>query len=290
MNAETKEAIAGLLKENTGEHFLDSGGAYGRHWQRNQERDFDQEPECVVKFSSYNGKLDLELTHNVYHWLSQRCMIHEELNELFDGPFREEVDSDDEKGWLELMEEFPEWLAGRTTSDGDEFGEPAGIYGENEPFTVNTYNHQSLLSQTLQYTYFTNGAGEFVILQVHGGCDVRGGYTRPRVFSVGHLSELDITDDQRGGVYCTGEDHLPGGDEGADHGEHNWSTDDGHHMYYQGSCGLGAGMQLEEYEVVDLDEVEDDQEAPKWEEGKLFIKDGDGYCPHCGAKLAGGFY
>ena len=32
----TKEIIYGMLIENTGTHFLDSGGAYGRAWERNQ--------------------------------------------------------------------------------------------------------------------------------------------------------------------------------------------------------------------------------------------------------------
>ena len=34
MNA--KELIYKMLTENTGVHMLDSGGAYGRNWERNQ--------------------------------------------------------------------------------------------------------------------------------------------------------------------------------------------------------------------------------------------------------------
>ena len=29
-----------MLTENTGKHMLDSGGAYGRHWERNQKKSF----------------------------------------------------------------------------------------------------------------------------------------------------------------------------------------------------------------------------------------------------------
>lgn len=150
---------------------------------------------------------------------------------------------------------------------------------------------------------FSGPAGEFIALQIHGGCDVRGGYTR--IFSFGNLSELDIIDNASGVIYCTGEDHLPGalrlkevqekqtiipGIEVEEidfdgHNDHNWSTDDTCHWYYQGSCGLGAGEQLEKYDAVDLDEVDTPRKP-----GKLFVKDGEGYCPHCGAKLAESSY
>ena len=33
----TKEVIYQMLIESTGQHMLDSGGAYGRHWERNQK-------------------------------------------------------------------------------------------------------------------------------------------------------------------------------------------------------------------------------------------------------------
>lgn len=35
----------------------DSGGAYGRNWERNQNRDFMQKPEATVEFSVYNDQL-----------------------------------------------------------------------------------------------------------------------------------------------------------------------------------------------------------------------------------------
>lgn len=332
----TKEVLQGMFVENTGRHFMDSGDAYGRHWQRNQGVDFESTPAATLRFKAYNGRLYISFTLDAYHWLSERLSYSEELDKLFHGRFRKEVDAKDDKSWLELMEEFPEWLSklandgipdegldedAEVDSDSDEdddsdedadfelrFGEFGGIYGDGNPITVNTYNGEDALSQTLQYTLFSGYAGDFVALQVHGGADVRGGYTKPRVFEFGHMSELDILDNARGGIYCTGEDYLPGvlslkeaqekqllipGVEVTkidfDSSNHNWSTDDaGYSWYYQGSCGWGAGIQLEKYEVVDLDD-EEEAETP-WEPGKLFIKDGSGFCPHCGAKLAASGY
>src|SRR3990167_10080912 len=68
--------------------------------------------------------------------------------------------------------------------------------------TVNTYNYESLLSQTLQYTYYRRADGDYgALVQVHGGCDVRGGYTRPRAFRVWEDSAL--WQDTRVTVYCS---------------------------------------------------------------------------------------
>ena len=42
----TKQIIYEMLTENTGTHFLDSGGEDGRNWQRNQKKtleDFENE-------------------------------------------------------------------------------------------------------------------------------------------------------------------------------------------------------------------------------------------------------
>jgi hypothetical protein len=38
MDKTTEQAIYEMLTESTGTHFLDSGGATGRHWQQNQKR------------------------------------------------------------------------------------------------------------------------------------------------------------------------------------------------------------------------------------------------------------
>ena len=48
MNNIIEDMIHEKLTENTGKHFLDSGGTNNRNWQRNQEKtlqDFINEPE-----------------------------------------------------------------------------------------------------------------------------------------------------------------------------------------------------------------------------------------------------
>jgi len=281
----TEQALAEMLTENTGTHFLDSGGAYGRHWQRNRGRKFSD--ELTSTLTARYGYL--EVTHNVYHWLAERLDLDEEATELFER-FSERSD----ESYLYDMQEFPAYHAkhfpswaepcehcedGVVSEDGepvycehcegsgvipDEVREAAGIYGEGEPIVVNTYNGEDLLSQTLQYVYYTIDREEYVALSIHGGCDVRGGYTRPKVFTVGE--ELAIFDNARASIYC-------------DRCEQHWSTDDGCHWYHNGCCGAGCGKQLDEYEMVSLDD------GGKWEEGKLCHKGDCVFCPDCGRKL-----
>jgi hypothetical protein len=326
---DTKALIASMLTENVGRALCDSGGTpqykdgkyagsscgYGRNFERNQGRKFEDEPSSVVRFRVLGGHLSIELEHNVYHWLAERCEVDAKLDKIFHGPYHKEVDKDNDRHWIELMEEFPAWVSTRVVPGtystakkqrkGTEYAEAGGIYGEDGPLLVNTYNEDNLLSQTLQFVYFTWNRDEYVVLQVHGGCDVRGGYTAPHVFSCGSRCETDILEYAQGSVYCTGQDHLPEAlaikeQQEAQLGlpgvqpptidfencDASWYTDDGCHLYDHGACGADC-TNLEDLPVVDLDaEPEEGEPAPGWKPGVLCVKDGKGYCPSCGARLA----
>lgn len=210
-NSETKRVLASMLKENTGMSILDSGSVYGRNWQQNQTRDFDSEPASI--FRAHYG---LMFTHNVYHWLLERVTYDKTMDNLF-SEFCEETDSD---AWGSELTDFADWLKGRGVKVG-------GIYGEDDPFVVNTYNGEDMLSQILLYLYFeVTDAGEsgieetaYLLLQIHGGCDARGGYTSPRAFQItGDGDGTDIFDNARGTVYC-------------DHCHTWWNTEDGGYSF-----------------------------------------------------------
>jgi hypothetical protein len=317
-----------MLRENCGKHFLDSGGDSDRHWQRNQKRDIESEPESVVSFK-YGG---INVAHHVFHWLRERLDFDEEATEAFDGPFRETADPDDDKDWGELREDFPAWFArwrsckdtsescptcdgrkaecevcgGTGTAPGDDSLYTAtGIYGEGEPITVNSYNEENLLDQVILFTYFElrdgvgrgGNLGSYVVLQIHGGCDVRGGYSRPYVFTLDDSDELAIFDYRRATVFCTGEGpHAPNPNRlelstgaASESREHYWTTDDAYHFYREGSSGRGAGARLETYErmtLVDDDEEPGEGSSRKWVAGSLCITEaGEGFCPLCGGVL-----
>ena len=192
--SKTEEVIYGMLTENTGTHFLDSGGSYGRAWQRNALKtieDFKNEPEAWLD-PEYG-----DVSKSLFHHLTNYLTPDEGLTAAF-SKFAEDYP---EEGWLEVIEL---WL--------NKLGVPeeGELYSEAR-WSFNTYNFGYwLCSQTVQGSFFGLGGKDYLIMQVHGGCDVRGGYTAPQVFE---LSPWDgrinfIFDGERASFICQGDDCM----------------------------------------------------------------------------------
>ena len=168
----TKDLIFSMLTENTGVHMCDSGGDKGRMWQRNANKflaDFEAEPQELYQYDpKYN---EIYRTVSVFHYLTHNL----------------EVDS--------LAFEFNE----RNTKPKDwdaEYNGDASIYGVGwsawdyltEFYEVevsrswNTYNGESDLSQILQGANLTINNEHYILIQIHGGADARGGYTDAKLF------------------------------------------------------------------------------------------------------------
>lgn len=196
----TEQVIFEMLTENTGQHLLDSGGAYSRNWQRNQAKSLeDFQNESLTHFDAKY----CEATISLFHHLKNRLTYSEEWTEQFNAYAATREDA----SWLEIMESFPEEM-------GLEMG-----------FTENSYNRESLLSQVVQYTTFSDGARTLVMLQVHGGADVRGGYTAPRVFEMDYEYDLAYED---GAIYCTGDAVDSDGPHRFDWNSGEWLHDGGY--------------------------------------------------------------
>jgi len=217
---ETGQVISRMLKENTGKHLLDSGSFYGRHWERNQEiDDFEETEEYEVEADEYG----IMVTTNVYHFLKGHLEYTEKAHELT-LKFKEFAEKEENKDapYLALMEEW---------ANGD---------------AVNTYNHETHLSQVLQFVPFgvepTTGErsgeiyGNFVILQIHNGCDVRGGYTDPVVF------ETDV------GMFLSNMSDLSAYCEKC--GNSWWSDDAGYSFYPDSMDGKELETEVEDEKVI----------------------------------------
>tara|TARA_R100000700_G_scaffold15256_1_gene21208 strand:- start:2236 stop:2934 length:699 start_codon:yes stop_codon:yes gene_type:complete len=173
-----KQLIYDKLTENTGKHFLDSGGSNNRHWQRNQSKtlqDFlnDDEQSFEICFNDKNEADEILRTVSVFHFLAGNgsnleldyvSLEFNKLNQNFDEladcePYGVGVDA-----WDYLY----------------------NLIDDTSVRTWNTYNGESDLSQTLQganIRLFIDGQYEdYVLIQIHGGCDVRGGYTDAMLF------------------------------------------------------------------------------------------------------------
>lgn len=226
---ETAKVLQSMLRENTGIAMRDSGGSYGRHWQRNQDRSFENEPESVVEFNTWgDNTLEALVSHNVYHWLLGKVIYNPELDAIMQEVLEE---PDASNRWY--SEDIELW-AKRVS---DKLDVPV-----KEVYSENSYNGESLLSQVIQYSVFEVDDQLVVALQIHGGADVRGGYTAPRIFNIGY--EYDLAMDSDGTLYCNNPDCRA-----------NWFTDDGYHWYYDGSSAESE-YQLDNLIPVKLEDID----------------------------------
>lgn len=162
----TQAVLVEMLTQNTGCNILDSGGAYGRSWERNRHiTDFRNLPRSTIHIEQ-NGSMEVSL--NVFHFLDD-CLERDTRSKSLENWFNQFANKNPDMYWPECVEEF--------------FEQKLKKRGWEKSYGENTYNRESNLSQVLQYQVFVDENNyEFVWLQIHGGCDVRGGYTSPRVF------------------------------------------------------------------------------------------------------------
>jgi hypothetical protein len=178
-NRSIANRVHAMLVENTGRALCDSGDAYGRAWQRNQGQavaDFQKRPQVT-----WDGE---DWTVDIFHFLTNRLY----LDDVCDSYNRRFVPAKDWDGeYYGVSHAANEWLGVRGFRVHSEWKSP-----------FNSYNWSSKLSQDIQGTFLELNGTEYVLIQVHGGCDIRGGYTDARLFTC-DPSEL-YTDDVWGTV------------------------------------------------------------------------------------------
>ncbi len=251
----TDRRIIDRLKENTGTHMLDSGGAYGRNWERNQGKDFVNEPYATVTFGG-----GVEYYRSLFHFLSENVEYDYRLQSAFTR-FAHSKEMADEC-WVVCMEEFAKRRGGNE--------------GRETLFTNNSYNGESNLSQVIQYTaWYDNDGSCYGLVQIHGGCDVRGGYSTPLAVRLDGLFELA----------CSADGYIRCAKCGA-----SWHTDDDYNWYgeeYNANlCDNPEQLKLFEVErntlyTADLKTFKEVKE-PTDEPGTLYVdSEGHGHCPYC---------
>lgn len=248
-----KEKIQAMMTQKTGAHLLDSGGAYGRHWEKNQYRSFDDEPYITIPdvscerdlssvpyeaneywFASVGKWLqkveEVVPIVNIYHYF----MEHLELSEdslAIERMYYNEFD-DEDTPHNQLLEEFAAHVTDNELS----------IVGDN------TYNGENALSQDFQFRGFSAKGPQskvnrfFIAIELHQGCDIRGGYSNPRFFEcdfeelIGGMSKLDAHEVEREKDY---DNAVLSNDEisSIKTGElRSWVSDDAGIDWYQDGC------------------------------------------------------
>ncbi|MBK6906311.1 MAG: hypothetical protein IPH08_04080 [Rhodocyclaceae bacterium] len=163
------------LCESTGTHFMDSGGANGRMWQRNAKSPPKDKPMEWYEWEVYGGRLSCGYTRNTLdvlcEWLHDgdiATSVRRSWGQFLrqEGAREERADAAGEyrsnRSWEELL---------------DAWADQCGHKREGGAYT---YNEDNCLSQDIVYDLMKTPAGdEFVILRTHNGCDARGGFSSP---------------------------------------------------------------------------------------------------------------
>lgn len=199
----TNKTIENMMLERTAHQLGDSGDVYGRNYQRNQENGIDKSTISPIDFylDEENKTIHLEQTVNIYDFLTKhldKSYTADKIEEIL-YTVMEEENIDIYSIW-EIQDLFENNFLESYIYDNyfdetiDDYTED--YYLEEIPYElspspyfkgydwINTCNGEEFVSQTLQFMCFTDGYNDYVLLQIHGGCDVRGGYTRPRVFQI----------------------------------------------------------------------------------------------------------
>jgi hypothetical protein len=172
----TKELIYEMLTECTGKHMCDSGMSNNRHWQRNQKKtiqDFENEPEeHIYKDGDYIYR-DL----SVFHYLSELELddICNSFNKINSDCKDWDAETNDDNFLYGVSKEAWQYLT-------KEIKVKYLDVKINRSF--NTYNYESDLVQCLQGANLTINNEEYILIQIHNGADVRGGYTDAKLFKL----------------------------------------------------------------------------------------------------------
>ena len=181
----TEKKLFEMFQENTGTHMLDSGQDNNRYWQKNQKlklSDFMKRERFSIDEEGYND--DDCLTEDTYK------MLVDNLDYSASAQHWNNVFND----WKKLAENKEDYELSIMEKVIERHNQNKDMYNSK---VYNSYNEETALTQTIQYGLFEHADKVFIILQIHGGADVRGGYTDAVVFEVNDIY-LDYISDYEG--------------------------------------------------------------------------------------------
>lgn len=236
MKLTIEQTVAAMLTENTGTHFLDSGGVCGRAWQQNLGKtaaDFEAQPSATaeVYVREWQGKLTAEVLPcvNVFHLLTGGALEIDSLCKEFNAMPVENWGGDYNGVSLE----------------GQELLDLRGFsFDEGECQSFNTYNWAAAHSQVFQGVELVlageYGDDRYMLIQIHGGADVRGGYTDAKLFKLSDNAEFyNVVTEDCGfsGDDCSAEDTKYLSWHGEWINEHGSCADDSELLAFALACG-----------------------------------------------------
>lgn len=201
-----ESVLLDLFKFNSGIDIMDSGGADGRRWQQNQKHDIRKKYQCKIEFDLKIGEVNnVSVVKNAYFFLKD-WLIFDEVTDQLNKHLRKLVKECDNYSDIMYMDEN-ELIPYRILDD----------YGQvrlNDP--DNTYNYDEILDHSYQFRTMVIDYDTYILIQIHTGADIRGGYSSPVWFKINEDSVSDTM------FYIQGDDNEYYTD---DMGR-NWYNDD----------------------------------------------------------------
>ena len=152
----TEQILKEMFEENTGIHCMDSGGKSNRGWQiRQKNPDWINTPKIYMEYD--------EICRSTYKVLCEMLKFEPAEQAKLDYLLNE--DENDEE--YSISQFFPQSMN----------------YG-------NTCNDDTDLDVDFQFYIDGNEQIPLIIIKVHNGCDLRGGYSSPKVFSFEYFEDL----------------------------------------------------------------------------------------------------
>lgn len=172
-----------MLTESTGKHFLDSGMKSNRYWQDNQSKTIEdfRKDNKIVEWYIYNNKLQVDITYPLFKFMSKNLIYNREQTQEL-----KKYEKEDQS----YVEDIMDYVQNTFGINEEQF---------NKKF-FNTYNMEEVkLSQCIQFFFVEEH--NYVVIQIHNGCDIRGGYTKPIVFDTDHYEDFFCSLLDTGTVY-----------------------------------------------------------------------------------------
>ena len=217
----TEQVITEMLTESTGRHFMDSGDAYGRHWEENQKNgiktgyqicDFyvdKEEQTCelipiIPIFDVFSNTLQytdeckhLEslmpqlVSYDALYWIQNEV----EQGKIYDKLYALIVDNQIDGLFFDEPYIVRIQLLGSTIGYATQLlnNFHQTVFKENKYIGTNifnSYNRDNFISQDYMSTYFEYESEPYIAISIHNGCDIRGGYTDVHIFDVGYEDDF----------------------------------------------------------------------------------------------------
>lgn len=232
-DTQEKDIVDAMIKEQVPHHPMDSGGVFGRNYQRNANIDFSKLPESHFYIEKINGNYYLNWYHNLYHFIINALNYNSRITKSFylwldaiwesdyEGKLYIPEQYDSERRLTNLYENslntayvFVRYIEPHIRSidiesvDNNLIALISDMLLSNNDYSDECYfdsyessfGSDTLVNQMIKYVKFEGHDEDIIAISVHGGSDLRGGYGSVVFFS--EYTDYMFANDCSGSISC----------------------------------------------------------------------------------------